>query len=101
MWEDILKRKKIDFPFLKEISINLAETVKGRTLVRDEFLDFLENIREIYLAKYPKRGVGRKLATFKHLVPRILVKRGRLEIKLRNFGPQGFRKDEKIYIFKE
>ena len=53
MWENILKRKKIDFSFLKQISIKLAEEYKGRTLVRDEFLDFLESIEEIYFAKYP------------------------------------------------
>ena len=103
MWENILKRKKIDFSFLKQISIKLAEKYKGRTLVRDEFLDFLESIEEIYFAKYPylKTRRGKVLESFRKVVPRILKNRGILEVKVKVLGLEEFRQVERIYIFKE
>ena len=103
MWEDILKRKKMDFSFLKQISIKLAEKFKGRTLVRDEFLDFLESIEEIYFDKYPhlKTRRGKRLESFRKVVPRILKNRGILEVKTRPSGPEEYYRTERIYIFKE
>ena len=103
MWEDILKGKKIDFSFLRQISINLAEELRGRTLIKDEFLDFLESVKEVYFAKYPqiKSRHGKGLDTFRNTVPRILKKEGILEVKAKRLGPEEYRRPVRFYIFKE
>ena len=56
MWKNILKgqgkAKKLNFNFLKEVSLGAAEGFKGKTLSRDEFLDFLKQIRRAYSVRH-------------------------------------------------
>ena len=97
MWKNILKSqgggKKINFNFLKEVSLGLAEGFKGRTLSRDEFLDFLEQIRIVYSVKHKAIPVDRISGT----IVRILKTNNLLEIKTLGKNYRVIRQ----YIFKE
>ena len=97
MWEDILKgqgkAKKLNFNFLKEVSLGLAERFKGRILSRDEFLDFLEQIRIVYSVRHKAIPVDR----ISHTVIKILKRNDLLEIKTLKKNYRVIRQ----YIFKE
>lgn len=101
MWEDILKSrgyaKKLNFSFLKEVSLDLANKHKGKTLVKDEFLDFLEQIRLVYSTKHTNIPLDR----IRIPVVRILKTNNLLEVKKKRLGPEEFRREERYYIFKE
>lgn len=100
MWEDILKRggsRRLNHSFLKQITLNLANKHKGKTLIKDEFLDFLEQIRLIYSVKHTNIPLDR----IRNTVVRILKTNNLLEVKTKRLGPEEFRREEKIYIFKE
>lgn len=104
MWKDILKgrgrggkTKKLNFSFLKEVSLGLAEGFKGRTLSRDEFLDFLEQIRIVYTVKHKSIPLDRIRTT----IVTILKRNNLLEVKSKKLGPEEFRREERYYIFKE
>ena len=100
MWEDILKRgsgKKLDYSFLKQTTLSLANKFKGKTLVKDEFLDFLEQVRKDYSVKHKSITLGR----IRNAIIRILKTNNLLEIKKKRLGPEEFRRQERIYIFME
>lgn len=100
MWEDILKRgaiRKLNYSFLKQITLSVANKFKGKTLNKDEFLDFLEQIRVIYSVKHKNIPLDRIRKT----VVRILKLNNLLEVKAKKLGPEEFRKVEQFYIFKE
>ena len=75
----------------------MANKFKGKTLIKDEFLDFLEQIRVIYSVKH--RGIS--LDRIRRAIVRILKQNDLLEVKTKTFGPEEFRKVEQLYIFKE
>jgi len=101
MWEDILKGRgsgrKLNHSFLKQITLNLANKHKGKTLIKDEFLDYLEHIRLIYSVKHKNIPLDRISVP----VVRILKTNNLLEIKTKRLGPEEYRREEKIYIFKD
>lgn len=100
MWEDILKRSpdgKLKYAFLKQITLSLANKFKGKTLGKDEFRDFSEQVRMVYSTKHP----GISLERIKGIIVRILKANNLLEVKNKTLGPEEFRKIERIYIFKE
>jgi len=100
MWFDILKRgaaKKLNYSFLKQITLSLANKFKGKTLIKDEFLDFLEQIRLNYSVKHRQIPLNR----IRQTITKILIRNNLLEIKRKGLGPEEYRREEKIYIFKE
>lgn len=101
MWEDILKARgssrKLNYSFLKQITLSLANKFKGKTLNRDEFLDFLEQIRLVYSTKHTQIPLDRIRKT----VVNILKTNNLLEVKRKRLGPEEFRRDAIFYIFKE
>ena len=82
---------------MKQITLSLANKFKGKTLVKDEFLDFLEQIRLIYSVKHK----GIPLDRISRVVVRILKTNNLLEVKAKRLGPEEFRRTEQFYIFKE
>ena len=101
MWKDILKgrgsARKLNHSFLKQLTLSLANKHKGKTLAKDEFLDFLEQIRLIYSVKHKNIPLDRISVP----VVRILKRNNLLEVKAKRLGPEEYRKEEKFYIFKE
>ncbi len=101
MWKDILKSRgsarKLNYSFLKQITLSLANKFKGKTLVKDEFLDFLEQVRKDYSVKHKRITLGR----IRNAITRILTTNNLLEIKKKRLGPEEFRNEERFYIFKE
>ena len=97
MWKNILKgqgkAKKLNFNFLKEVSLGAAEGFKGKTLSRDEFLDFLKQIRRAYSVRHKAIPLDRIQDT----VIKILKQNDLLEIKTLKKNYREIRK----YIFKE
>tara|TARA_R100000388_G_C7120812_1_gene100887 strand:+ start:220 stop:522 length:303 start_codon:yes stop_codon:yes gene_type:complete len=100
MWEDILKRagaKRLNYSFLKQVTLGLANKFKGKTLNRDEFQDFLEQIRQVYSVKHKSISVDR----IRNIIVTILKRNDLLEVKVKLLGPEEFHREERIYIFKE
>lgn len=100
MWEDILKRegaKRLNHSLLKQITLSLAKEYKGKKLVKDEFLDFLEQIRKIYSAEHKSISLER----IRTIVVRTLKTNNLLEVKTKKLGPEEYRKKERFYIFRE
>lgn len=101
MWGNILKvgqpPKKLNFTFLKQISLNKAKDFKGKTLIKDEFLDFLESIRLVYSTKH----TGIPLDRIRTTIVRVLKQNDLLEVKMKRLGPKEYGRIERIYIFKE
>ena len=101
MWEDILKARgggrKLNYSFLKQITLSLANKFKGKTLVKDEFLDFLELIKIVYSSKHTQIPIER----IKIPIVKILKQNDLLEVKMKTLGPEEFRRRERFYIFKE
>jgi hypothetical protein len=100
MWEDILKAgatRKLNYSFLKQVTLSLANKFKGKTLNRDEFLDFLEQIKVVYSTEH----FGITVARIKRPIVKILKQNDLLEVKVKTLGPEEFRQVERIYIFKE
>ena len=100
MWEDILKRgagRRLNHSFLKQITLSLGSKFKGKTLNKDEFLDFLEQIRLVYSTKHTNIPLDR----IRNPIVRILKTNNLLEVKTKRLGPEEYRKEERYYIFKE
>ena len=82
MWENVLKRggkKKLNFQFLKEITLDKVKGMKGEVLNRDEYLQFQEVIWRVYKTQH--RNIP--LKRIEQSITKILVTRGLLEYKLK------------------
>lgn len=82
MWENVLKRggkKKLNFQFLKEITLDKVKGMKGEVLNRDEYLEFQEEIRQVYSAQHKNIPLKR----IEQSITKILLANDSLEYKLK------------------
>ena len=100
MWERILKRgsrKGLDYNFLKEVTLHFAKLKKGKTLTRDQYLDFLEMIRSAYSTHHTSITIDRIQQT----VTKILKRNNLLEVeRVKGTDLEDFYREYRVYIFK-
>lgn len=105
MWKEILKRrgstKRLDYAFLKDITLTKGKEMKGEVLSADKYLQLQEEIRQIYTKKH--RGLP--LDRIKPVITKILKGNNLLEIRSKKeiiFDDKGNRlgrKQESVYYF--
>jgi len=105
MWKSILKgrgsSRGLDFKLLKRLTLLKGREMKGKTLNRDEYLQFQEVIRQVYSTQHKHITLKRLEQT----ITRILKQNGLLEVKetsVAEFNPDGEeigRRSKKIYHF--
>ena len=99
MWENVLKRRRLDYDFLKKVTIALGKKYSGETLIRDQFIDeFLESVRVMYSAKH----TGILKERIQNEVIKILKRNNMLEVKIKSVSDPvtKFTTDVRYYIFK-
>lgn len=81
MWKGILKRRRstrgLDFKLLKRLTLLKGREMKGKTLNRDEYVQFQEVIRQVYSTQH-KNIILKRL---EQTITKILKQNGLLEIK--------------------
>lgn len=81
MWEEILKRsgrtKRLDYAFLKDVTLTKGKEIKGEVLSADEYLQLQEEIRQIYAKKHGRLSLDR----IRFIITKILKGNNLLEVK--------------------
>ena len=105
MWKSILKgrgsSRRLDFKFLKRLTLLKGRQMKGKTLNSDEYMQFQEAIRNVYSTQH----VGIPLSRISNAITRLLKENELLEVKetsVAEFNPDGEeigRRSTRIYHF--
>ena len=104
MWENVLKRsgkKKLNFQFLREATLDKVKGMKGRVLNREEYLQLQEEIRQAYSAQH--RNVP--LKRIEQPITKILLANSLLEYQLKKVpqfdsdGKRIGRRNKTFYYF--
>tara|TARA_R100000406_G_scaffold89743_1_gene76026 strand:- start:519 stop:836 length:318 start_codon:yes stop_codon:yes gene_type:complete len=104
MWENVLKKggkKKLNFQFLKELTLDKVKGMKGEVLNRDEYLEFKEEIRQAYSAQHKNVPLKR----IEQSITKILLANNLLEYQLQKVpkydsdGKLLGRRSETFYYF--
>ena len=88
MWEEILKKKggfkKLNYAFLKEVVLAKGREMKGEVLSADEYLQFQEEIKQVYSKKHADKDAPKvrlDLNRIRRVITRILKENNLLEVK--------------------